>query len=55
MKKRIGLVIVASACAAHAGTVYKSVGPDGRIVYSDRPPAGSAVEKTLDAVFNGQR
>lgn len=29
-------------------TLYKSVGPDGRIVYSDRPPASGKVEKTLD-------
>ncbi|KQZ43970.1 glutaredoxin domain-containing protein [Duganella sp. Root1480D1] len=28
-------------------TLYKSVGPDGKIVYSDRPPANGKIEKTL--------
>jgi len=28
-------------------TLYKFVGPDGKIVYSDRPPANGKVEKTL--------
>lgn len=32
---------------ANAQTVYKSVGPDGKIVYGDRPPAEGRVEKTL--------
>lgn len=31
----------------HADTVYKSVGPDGKIVYSQEPPAGGRIEKTL--------
>lgn len=31
-----------------ADTLYKSVGPDGRIIYSDKPPAGSRVEKTIE-------
>ena len=31
-----------------AGTVYKSVGPDGKITYSDQPPSGGKVEKTLN-------
>ena len=30
-----------------AQTVYKSVGPDGKIRYSDRPPADGKLEKTL--------
>lgn len=30
---------------ASADTLYKSVGPDGRVVYSDRPPADGKVEK----------
>ena len=28
-------------------TLYKSIGPDGKVVYSDRPPAVGKVEKTL--------
>ena len=45
------LFIAAAVIAgtALAGTVYKSVGPDGKVVYSDQPPpSGSKVEKTLD-------
>ncbi|HRD65977.1 MAG TPA: glutaredoxin family protein [Candidatus Competibacter sp.] len=33
---------------ALAGTLYKSVGPDGRIIYSDRPPTDGRVEKKMD-------
>jgi glutaredoxin len=33
---------------AGADTLYKSVGPDGGVVYSDKPLAGSQVEKTLE-------
>ena len=32
---------------ATAETLYKSVGPDGRVVYSDRPPANGRIEKTM--------
>lgn len=32
---------------AQAQTLYKSVGPDGKTVYSDRPPSEGRVEKTL--------
>lgn len=49
MRKTMTLALLALALTAEAGTVYKSIGPDGRIVYSDQPPAaGSKVEKTLD-------
>jgi len=34
-------------CGALADTLYKSVTPDGRIVYSDQPPTGGKLEKTL--------
>ena len=38
----------ASASAAQdAQTVYKSVGPDGRTIYSDRPPAEGRLDKTM--------
>jgi glutaredoxin len=32
---------------SHADTLYKSVGPDGKIIYSDKPPASGNVQKTL--------
>jgi glutaredoxin len=28
-------------------TLYKSVGPDGKVVYSDRPPADGRIDKTM--------
>src|SRR5262245_51547654 len=37
-----------SASAPHgAQTLYKSVDSDGRVVYSDRPPAEGRIEKTI--------
>jgi glutaredoxin len=33
---------------ALGATLYKSVGPDGRVVYSDQPPAEGTVQKTLN-------
>jgi glutaredoxin len=33
--------------AASAQTVYKSVGPDGKIVYSDHAPTTGRLEKTM--------
>lgn len=39
-----GLVAVG---AAWAQTVYKSVGPDGKIVYSDQPPTTGRLQKTM--------
>jgi glutaredoxin len=38
---------VLAATPAAADTLYKSVGKDGRITYSDKPPAEDRVEKTL--------
>ncbi len=38
------LLVVATASAQ---TVYKSVGPDGKIVYSDHPPTTGRLEKTM--------
>ncbi|WP_442957773.1 glutaredoxin domain-containing protein [Polaromonas sp.] len=32
---------------AVAQNLYKSVGPDGRVVYSDRPPTEGRIEKTM--------
>jgi len=41
---------VALILASHVSAqqqMYKSVGPDGRTVYSDRPPSDGKVEKTI--------
>lgn len=37
----------AGSLLAHADTLYKSVGPDGKITYSDKPPIKGNVEKKL--------
>jgi glutaredoxin len=36
-----------AAATASAQTVYKSVGPDGKVVYSDHPPTTGRLEKTM--------
>ena len=41
------LACIALVAAAGAQTLYKSIGPDGKAVYSDRPPLEGRVEKTL--------
>jgi glutaredoxin len=41
------MVVLAVASVAHAQTVYKSIGPDGRVVYSDHPPAHGKIAKTM--------
>ncbi len=43
-----GLVLVAAAGLASGATVYRSVGPDGQVIYSDKPPADSKTTKRLD-------
>lgn len=44
----IAMLVISSAHAAPgAQTLYKSVGPDGKIDYSDRPPTDGHIEKTM--------
>ena len=40
-------LLLACAASAQAQTVYKSVGADGRVVYSDKPPVTGRLEKTM--------
>jgi glutaredoxin len=46
-----GIVLIGALLLAHPShaqqQMYKSVGPDGRIIYSDRPPAEGKLEKTI--------
>lgn len=49
---RIGSLLLictfaAQAAVAQQSTLYKSVGPDGKVSYSDKPPADGRVEKTM--------
>ncbi len=46
MKKFIGLLALL-ACTVHAATVYKTIGSDGKVVYTDAPPADPKTAKTL--------
>lgn len=39
--------ILLAVAAASAQTVYKSVGPDGKVVYGDRAPTAGRLEKTM--------
>ena len=41
----LGAVLMSGA--ASADTLYKSVGPDGKVIYSDQPPTDAAVQKSL--------
>ena len=41
------LICVFAASTLNAQTVYRSIGPDGKVVYSDRPPSEGQVTKTM--------
>jgi glutaredoxin len=44
------VAVAALLCTSVAAqTLYKSVGPDGKPVYSDKPPAEGTLQKTLKA------
>ena len=47
MRKLLLLALALAPAMIQADTIYKSVGPDGRVTYSQKPPAGDKVEKTL--------
>lgn len=42
------VLLAAAGAPLHAQTLYKSIGPDGKVVYSDQPPTTGKLEKTLD-------
>ena len=43
----LALLMLLAAPVVCAQTLYKSIGPDGKPVYSDRPPVEGRLEKTL--------
>jgi glutaredoxin len=49
VRKLFAIFLLLAVTAASAQTMVKSVTADGRIVYSDHPPADSKVVKTLVA------
>ena len=44
------IVALLGPLLSQAATVYRSVGPDGKVIYSDTQPADGKVEKTLTFV-----
>ena len=48
MRVLAGLALLAAAAIASGATVYRSVGPDGQVIYSDKPPADVKSTKKLD-------
>jgi glutaredoxin len=47
LKRFVFLACALASAAIHADTVYRSVGPDGKVTYSQRPPADGKIDKTL--------
>jgi len=47
MKRLIVSVLALASAVYAADTVYKSIGPDGRVIYSQTVPVNQPVEKTL--------
>ncbi len=41
------LCAIAVTTSSVAQSLYKSIGPDGKVVYSDHPPVGARIEKTM--------
>jgi glutaredoxin len=44
----LSFVALMATTSGDADTIYKSVGPDGKVIYSDRPAAGGRLQKTLE-------
>lgn len=38
-----------AATSVQAGTLYKTISPDGKVVYTDRPPPEHKIEQTFDS------
>ena len=38
---------ISTTASSYADTMYKSVRPDGKVVFSDRPPIEGRIEKTM--------
>lgn len=45
--KMLMILALMMPALGHAATVYRSVGPEGQVIYSDKPPADGKVERTL--------
>lgn len=47
MWKLLAVTLLFTAALVRADTVYKSIDPDGKVKYSDKPPTADKLEKTL--------
>jgi len=48
------LLATTAACSAFAQTIYKTIGPDGKPVYSDKPPTNPASKYSVIGAQPGQ-
>jgi glutaredoxin len=49
MKRTALVLLLLVSAAVCAQTLYKTIGPDGKATYSDKPPAEGKVQKTIKA------
>ena len=43
----VALVLIVACVSAHAKNIYKTVGPDGKITYSDHPPDDGSAQSNV--------
>ena len=48
MRTLVILALLLAPALTQADTVYKTIGADGKVIYSDKPPDSGKVEKTFD-------
>jgi len=48
MKRVIAVLLVCHGALSLAGEVYRNVGPDGKVTYSDQPPTTNSSEISKD-------
>ena len=48
MREGFVLMLFVLPLCAQAGSVYKSTGPNGQVIYSDQPPVNGKVDKKLN-------
>ena len=48
MRTLLLIALLAATTLAHGATLYKTITPDGKVVYTDQPPQTGKIEKTFD-------
>ena len=46
-RSTLAIACIFMASVSGAGTLYKSIGPDGKVVYADKPPSEGRLDKTI--------